>query len=133
VEKRGPPLSGLILVMMDEDVGGICPTIIWLWSGTLTSIWLTVGADKGQGLGRFPVFSIASSWACRLEMIFAWRSPTPTPALINGVFKGVNSFSWAAPEQGERALFRGWDMWVPTGDGTEPCGPARLGEAGYGC
>lgn len=78
VEK--PPLSELILVMIAEDVGGSCPTIIWLWSGAFTSIWLTVIADGGQGLGRFPEFSITSSWACRLEMIFTCRSPTPTPA-----------------------------------------------------
>lgn len=80
VEKRGTPLSELILVMTAEDVGGNCPTIIWLWSGAFTSIWLTVVADGGHGLGRFPVFSITSSWACRLEMIFTCRSPTPTPA-----------------------------------------------------
>lgn len=67
-------------------------------------------------------------------MILTCLSPTPTPAwaLINAVFKGVYSFSWAAPEQGERALFDDWDMWaeVPTGEGTEPCCPARLGEPG---
>lgn len=38
VEKRGPELSELILVMIDADVGGSCPAIIWLWSVAFTSI-----------------------------------------------------------------------------------------------
>lgn len=80
VEKRGPPPSALILVMTAEEVDGSCPTIIWLWSGAFTSIWLTALADGGQGFGRFPVFNITSSGACLLEMIFTCRSPTPTPA-----------------------------------------------------
>lgn len=63
VEKRGPPLSELIRVMTAEEVGSSWPTIIWLWSGAFTSMWLTVVADGGQGLGRFPVFSITASWA----------------------------------------------------------------------
>lgn len=107
VENSGPPFSGLILAMTAEEVEDSCPTIIWLWSGAFTSIWLTTLIEGGQGLGRFPEFSITSSCTCRLEMIFPCRSPTPNPvwALSSAVFNGVYSFCWFAPEQGERALF----------------------------
>lgn len=63
-------------------------------------------------MGRFPVFSITSSWACLLEMIFTCRSPTAFPGcvLTDEVFKVVYSITWAAPEQGERDLFEAWDI-----------------------
>ena len=75
--KREPAPSGLILLMMAEGPGGICPTIIWLWSGALTSMRPRMGVDWGHSLGRFPEVSMASSWTCRLETCLTWRSPTP--------------------------------------------------------
>lgn len=60
-ENRVPTPSGLILVMMDEEVGGSWGTIIWLWSRGLTSMRPTLEADEQVFCRLLLLDSITSS------------------------------------------------------------------------